>query len=715
MIPLLQPSVTQAEIDEVVSALESHWWGSGPKVEKFEQLMATQSGYHHCVTVNSATAALHLSLKLFDIGPGDEVIVPALTFISSALAVVYCGATPIFADVRPDTLCIDWNDAREKITENTKAIIAVDYAGYPAKPSQMPGVAVVQDAAHACGGLYYGDLVTLSFHPVKNLATGDGGAILCRASRNADRLKALRWCGIDRSTWERVEKRYNWDYQINSVGYKCVHANTYIANEQGKPKRIMNIVNSQYSGTVLSMDNRGRIVPRRVVNWYKNELGDRKWVFLTHELAAKRKGYQSGSKPTVTDKRGVFITEDHPVLTINGYVKACNITANDLLVTANDDLHLAQYEFVVGTILGDSSIVRSGTGNANLSFTHSTKQSEWFDTRVAFLSNFNGTTRINKRMLTGYDHDYTELQYQSARSPLWTRLRERFYAEGCKIIPPDLVLSPRTLATWYMDDGSLNNQQAILCTDGFDKATNRQLINLLAESQIQAKLVRHTKHWRIAIQNSSDFFMLISPFIVPSMRYKLPSGNWHSYNHALWQQNWDKQPKLLSAPEVFFVDPPNRATHKVYCIEVEETHNFIVGGDIVIGNCHWNDIQAAIGLAQLRRLDDLNHRRREIAMRYSEELFDLVELPRDHEHHTWHLYPIRVDHLDRDDIIDHLRQNNISAGVHYKPLTHYPMFDADLPVTEREWERLVSLPIFYDLTEEQQGYVIDKIKEFYGA
>ena len=347
-IPLLQPSVTRAEIDAVAGVLRSRWWGQGPVVKQFEQELAARYGYKYCVTTNSATAALHLSLKVLNVGPGDEVIVPGLTFVSTGLAPLYVGAVPVIADVCPDTLCLDWKCVADLVTDKTRAIIPVDYAGRTAAnttnlPFKRTNIAIVQDAAHSCGGIGYGDLVCLSFHPVKCLAMGDGGAILLNDSEWANRLRALRWCGIDRSTWERVEKKYSWDYDIQEVGYKY----------------------------------------------------------------------------------------------------------------------------------------------------------------------------------------------------------------------------------------------------------------------------------------------------------------------------------------------------------------------------HLNDIQAAIGLAQLHRLQELNLRRREIATRYLKELKGIVTLPVDHPQHTWHLFPIRVK--NRDELVDHLLANGISAGVHYKPLTHYPMFDGDIPVTEREWKRLVSLPIFYDLTNEQQSKVIEVV------
>jgi len=121
--------------------------------------------------------------------------------------------------VRQDTLCIDETDIMRKITRRTRAIIPVDYAGYPAKICNTD-IDIIQDAAHSVCGYAYGDMIVFSFHPVKNIATGDGGAVLTNDLREYKRMKLLAWCGIDRSTYARVKQKYGWEYDIQEVGYK---------------------------------------------------------------------------------------------------------------------------------------------------------------------------------------------------------------------------------------------------------------------------------------------------------------------------------------------------------------------------------------------------------------------------------------------------------------------------------------------------------------
>lgn len=222
MIPLLRPSWGDREIDAVAEVLKSGWGGQGPKCEEFERRLAEMYGRKHCVTVNSCTAALHLALLASGVGPGDEVVVPALTFASTALAVKYVGATPVWADVYADTLCVDYSDPvwwPDEPSERNCWAIGVDFAGHPANGGAYHS-SIIQDAAHSAGGLSWGPMTCLSFHPVKNLATGDGGAILLDDDEKAERLRRLRWCGIDRSTWTRTGRRYAWDYEIRELGYK---------------------------------------------------------------------------------------------------------------------------------------------------------------------------------------------------------------------------------------------------------------------------------------------------------------------------------------------------------------------------------------------------------------------------------------------------------------------------------------------------------------
>ena len=232
MIPVFRPSMGEEEIRAIEEVLNSGWIGLGPKTKQFEEEFAKYIGVKHAVAVNSATAALHLSLVSLDINAG-EVIVPAITFVSTALAANYVGAKPVFADVEEDTLNISVENIKKKITNKTKAIIPVHYGGYPCKMDEINELAekhdikVIEDASHACGSVYKGkkagalaDLGCFSFHAVKNLATGDGGMITTNNEKIKEKLHRLRWCGITKDTFSRTKKNYSWYYEVPEIGFK---------------------------------------------------------------------------------------------------------------------------------------------------------------------------------------------------------------------------------------------------------------------------------------------------------------------------------------------------------------------------------------------------------------------------------------------------------------------------------------------------------------
>lgn len=244
LIPVFRPNYGQEEIDAVSEVIKSGWIGLGPKTEEFEKKFAEYVGAPYAIALNSATAALHLSLLVAGVGEGDEVIVPSLTFVSTAHAAKYVEATPIFVDVEKDTLNISLEDVVNKITKKTKAIIPVHYGGQPYDMDGLQEIAdkhnltIIEDAAHACGSVYKGkkignisEFTCFSFHAVKNLATGDGGMITVKDQKTAERLRRLRWVGINKNTWDRLEeivegdqksyRAYGWHYEIEELGYKC--------------------------------------------------------------------------------------------------------------------------------------------------------------------------------------------------------------------------------------------------------------------------------------------------------------------------------------------------------------------------------------------------------------------------------------------------------------------------------------------------------------
>lgn len=231
MLPYGRQCLEQDDIAAVVEVLGSAWLTTGPKVSEFEQAFAEMVGVKEAVAVSNGTAALHAAMYALNIGEGDEVIVPPITFAASANCVVFEGGRPVFADVEADTLLLDPNKVVSKITPRTKAIIAVDFAGQPCDYDALRSIAdqhdlaLVDDACHAVGGSYKGrpvgslaDLNTFSFHPVKHFTTGEGGMITTDDADMAQRMRVFRNHGITTDHRQRSEQG-SFFYEMVDLGY----------------------------------------------------------------------------------------------------------------------------------------------------------------------------------------------------------------------------------------------------------------------------------------------------------------------------------------------------------------------------------------------------------------------------------------------------------------------------------------------------------------
>ena len=246
--------VAPGAYDAVRATLESTRLSEGVRVKAFELELAARLGLARPAAVNSGTAALHLALVVAGVGPGDEVILPAQTFIATGLAILMCGAKPVFADIDPTTGNLSPAGFAAAITARTKAALPVHWGGLPCDMEAINaiaarhGIAVCEDAAHAIGATYRGKPVgalsrftCFSFQAIKHLTTGDGGAICCTEERDAAEVFRRRWFGIDRAASPMSELGER-DYDLHDVGYKY-HLNDYcaalgLANLQDLPERL---------------------------------------------------------------------------------------------------------------------------------------------------------------------------------------------------------------------------------------------------------------------------------------------------------------------------------------------------------------------------------------------------------------------------------------------------------------------------------------------
>ena len=231
LLPYGRQTLTETDVAAATEVLRSDWLTTGPKVADFEEAIADYVDARHAVSFSSGTAALHAAVLAAGLKPGDEAITTPLTFCATANAVLYGGGTPVFADVRDETLTIDPEEVERRITPRTKALLPVDYAGHPADLDALLALAdrheliVIEDAAHALGAKYRSRMVgsishmsVFSFHAVKHLTTGEGGMVTTNNGEFAQRLREVRNHGIDSDARAR-QADGQWHYEMTTLGF----------------------------------------------------------------------------------------------------------------------------------------------------------------------------------------------------------------------------------------------------------------------------------------------------------------------------------------------------------------------------------------------------------------------------------------------------------------------------------------------------------------
>ena len=241
LIKLSKSCIGQEEISAVNIVLKKSFLGMGDEVREFENLLSKYFG-RDVTCVNSGTAALHLGLSACDIGPGDEVLVPSLTYLASFQAISATGAKPVSCDVDSESLCLSVKDLEQKINKKSKAIMIVHYSGGVGNIDEIYKFAyknkirVIEDAAHAFGGKYknkligsFGDIVCFSFDGIKNITSGEGGCVVTNDKKVSDRVKDMRLLGVQKDTDNRYQGKRSWEFEVKEQGWRYHMSNIMAA------------------------------------------------------------------------------------------------------------------------------------------------------------------------------------------------------------------------------------------------------------------------------------------------------------------------------------------------------------------------------------------------------------------------------------------------------------------------------------------------------
>jgi len=281
-LPYGKQYLDQDDIRAVLKVLQSDWLTTGPKVGEFEKALAQRAGTKYAVVLNSGTAALHAAYFAAGVEPGDEVITSPVTFAATANAALFLGARPVFADVRRDTVNIDPAEIERRITPRTRALVPVDFAGHPADMDDIMDIArkhnlvVVEDAAHALGAAYHGrtvgslaDMTVFSFHPVKHITTGEGGAVVTDNKNFYEKMLSFRSHGIIREKEKMEEWHGPWYHEMHYLGYNYRITDIQCALGISQLKKLDSFLEKR----------------RALADFYHSELSDMKNIELPVTLA----------------------------------------------------------------------------------------------------------------------------------------------------------------------------------------------------------------------------------------------------------------------------------------------------------------------------------------------------------------------------------------------------------------------------------------------
>jgi dTDP-4-amino-4,6-dideoxygalactose transaminase len=292
-----QPLIEEPEIEEVVKSMRAAWLGTGPKVAQFEQLVAEYKGVEHAVAVNSCTAGLHLCCVALGLGPGDEVLVPAMTFCATINAVIHAGATPVLVDVEADSFNMDPEDIRRKITPRTRAIMPVHFAGRSCKMDEISMIArehklrIIEDCAHAIETEFHGrkagtwgDCGVLSFYATKNIVTGEGGMVFTNDASIAARIKRLALHGLSQDAWNRFSDDGYKHYEVVEIGFKYnmmdlqaaigLHQIARVDHYWQRRLKIWNQYNSAFAGLPVQIPAPFELQTRHALHLYTLLVGE---------------------------------------------------------------------------------------------------------------------------------------------------------------------------------------------------------------------------------------------------------------------------------------------------------------------------------------------------------------------------------------------------------------------------------------------------------
>lgn len=767
-IPFHKPCIQDDDIAEVTDTLRNGWLTMGPKTIEFEEAFRAQVGARYAVSVNSCTAALHLALKVIGLDKGDEVIVPTVTFAATAEVVRYFDAHPVIVDVDRRTHNITALEIERHISNKTRAIIPVHFGGQPADMDAINEIAksyslhVIEDAAHCFPSFYKGkpvgtlsDMTAFSFYATKTLATGEGGMITTDHPDLAERLQILRLHGISKDAWKRYTSLGNWYYEIIEIGYKYNMTDIQAALGLAQLRK------------AHRMWERRRAIAHRYSEHFKDSPHiltptildgcETSWHLYVIKLRSERLTISRDQFISELQQRGVGVSvhfiplHRHPFYKNtyhtrpNDFPNAEWIYERSLSLPIYPDMTDADVDYVAEQVIAIArqhekpvhAAVRIPLAAPDITDKARTAVLEVLKTNAL---SFGPRLTEFEEVAAAFAGRSYGVAVNSGTSALHLIVRALGIGHGDRVITSpfsfiasaNCILFERAEPVFVDIDERDLNLRPDLVEEALKKDRHRKIkailaVDIFGHPAAWDELSRIAERYGVAlIEDSSE--ALGSAYRSPD---HLPHPRWRYYKRA----------GSFGDAGVFAFYPNKQITtgeggmiltdsRKIYdlCRSMRNQGRTDEGGwlaHVRLGyNYRISDINCALGISQLGRIEEILKKREAVAYKYTKRLRAcndlLVPYQAPHVKIGWFVYVVRLrrsfTRRQRDQIINLLKEKGIETGNYFPPIHLQPFYRAafgytrgDFPVTEQVADRTIALPFHNNLQDSEIDYVVENL------
>lgn len=769
-VPFHRPCIEEDELKEVADTLKNGWLTMGPKTIEFEEAFRKKIKAKYAVSVNSCTAALHLGLKVIELQENDEVIIPSMTFAATGEVVRYFNANPVIVDVDRETHNITPDEIEKHITPKTKAIIPVHFAGQPADMDEINDIAgrhklhVIEDAAHCFPSFYkkkpigtLSDITAFSFYATKTLATGEGGLAATENEDFAERIKILRLHGISKDAWKRYTKHGNWYYEVVDVGYKYNMTDIQAAlglAQLRKTERMWQARKNIAGHYSEAFKDNGYIITPTIRDYVSTS-----WHLYVIKLRLENLSITRNEFITRLQKKGVGVSvhfiplHRHPVyknmyaLRPQDFKNSEWLYERTISLPIYPDMSKKDVEYVIENVqaltkkYGKAS---AGVVRIPLAAPDITEKSRMAVMEVLQTNSLSFGPKLEEFEQAGaaFAGRKYGIAVNSGTSGLHLIIKSLGIAEGDRVItsPFSFIASANCMLFERAEPVFVDINKDDL---NFSPALIEELLKKDKKKKIKAIMAvdvfAHPVDWDALYDMAEKYNVKLIEDSSEALgsAYRSPDScarrRWKQYKRAgafgeasVFAFYPNKQ--ITTGEGGLIVTDDKKLSAMCRCLRNQGRADGAgwLSHERLGYNYRLSDINCALGLSQLQRVEEMLKHRDAVAQRYNQRLRSIscIQTPfcAPNVKLGWFVYVVQLGkefrRKDRDGIIEKLKKKGIESSNYFAPIHLQPFYrkmfgykPGDFPVTESVAERTLALPFFNNLKDEEIDFVVETLKD----